>query len=130
MISNRLSEAGSGACCMEATFGCHGSLSAIAGASSSTSAGSPRGSSAPSSTFTRHDDEAAAIVLGLSGQEQQPLSAGPDLQPAEDDQSARLAPETMGRVWALSITSRVKLGERIRHLITSCVIACVRPEAH
>src|SRR5262245_31984680 len=40
------------------------------------------------------------------------------------------APETMGRVRALSITSRVKVGERIRHLITSCVIACVRPEAH
>src|SRR5262245_63459234 len=39
-----------------------------------------------------------------------------------------LAPETMGRVRALSITSRVKLGERIRHLIT--LIAWVRPEAH
>src|SRR5262245_12612559 len=34
------------------------------------------------------------------------------------------------RTETLSITSRVKLGERIRHLITSCVIACVRPQAH
>ena len=36
------------------------------------------------------------------------------------------APETMGRVRALSITSRVQLGERIRRLITSCEIACAR----
>src|SRR5262249_11208142 len=34
------------------------------------------------------------------------------------------------RTETLSITSRVKLSEIIRHLITSCVIACVRPQAH
>src|SRR5262245_30457944 len=40
------------------------------------------------------------------------------------------SPETMGRLRALSITSRVKFDEGIRHLITSRLIARAQPQGH